>query len=154
MTSLLTRQGVVVGYCTLPRERDGGFAAFVAGIRNRIRDCGREVTTVTAVAEYRTEAQRAEQEVGGCLGRRIAAARVPQIAPTWEWLCGGSLRQFAVAAAASGLMWANTLRRFQLGKARTSHEGPSSWIRESRVASAQEIWPACHFTNASASAVM
>ena len=85
--------------------------------------------------------------------RRMAAARVPQIAPTWEWL-GGSLRQFAEAAAASGLMWANMLRPFQLGKARTSHKGPWSWIRESRVASAQESWPACHFTNASASAVM
>jgi hypothetical protein len=72
----------------------------------------------------------------------------------WEWLSGGSLRQFAVAAAALGLMWANMLRRFQVGKADTSHEGPWSWIRESRVASAQDSWPACHFTNASASAVM
>jgi hypothetical protein len=72
----------------------------------------------------------------------------------WEWLDGGPLRQFAVAAAALGLMWANMLRPFQLGKARTSHEGPWSWIRESRVASAQESCPACHFTNASASAVM
>jgi hypothetical protein len=71
----------------------------------------------------------------------------------WEWLGGGSLHQFAVAAAA-GLMWANMLRPFQVGKARTSHEGPWSWIRESRVASPQESWPACHFTNASASAVM
>jgi hypothetical protein len=26
-------------------------------------------------------------------------------------------------------------------------------MRDSRVASAQESWPACHFTNASASAV-
>ena len=67
---------------------------------------------------------------------------------------GGSLRQFAVAAAASGLMWANMLRPFQLGKARTSHKGPWSWIRESRVASSQDSCPACHFTNASASAVM
>ena len=50
-------------------------------------------------------------------------------------------------------MWANVLRLFQVGKARTSHEGPWSWIRESRVASAQESCPACHFTNASASAV-
>ena len=67
---------------------------------------------------------------------------------------GGSLRQFAVAAAAAGLMWANMLRPFQLGKARTSHKGPWSWIRESRVASSQDSCPACHFTNASASAVM
>ena len=67
---------------------------------------------------------------------------------------GGSLRQFAVAAAASGLMWANMLRPFQLGKARTSHKGPWSWIRESRVASSQDSCPACHFTNASALAVM
>jgi hypothetical protein len=65
-----------------------------------------------------------------------------------------AMHQFAVTALASGLMWANMLRRFQVGKARTSHEGPSSRIRESRVASAHEIWPACHFTNASASAVM
>ncbi len=71
-----------------------------------------------------------------------------------KWLGGGSLRQLAVAAAASGLMWANMLRPFQLGKARTSHEGPWSWIRESRVASSQDSCPACHFTNASASAVM
>ena len=60
----------------------------------------------------------------------------------------------AVATLGSGLMWANMLRPFQVGKARTSHDGPSSWIRESRVASAQESCPACHFTNASASAVM
>jgi hypothetical protein len=30
------------------------------------------------------------------------------------------------------------LRPFQVGKARTSHDRPWSWIRESRVASAQE----------------
>ena len=60
----------------------------------------------------------------------------------------------AVATLGSGLMWANMLRPFQLGKARTSHRGPWSWIRESRVASFQESCPACHFTNASASAVM
>jgi hypothetical protein len=75
----------------------------------------------------------------------------------WRWLGVArrrSSRQFAVAAAGSGLMWANMLRPFQLGKARTSHEGPWSWIRESRVASSQDNWPACHFTNASASAVM
>jgi hypothetical protein len=81
--------------------------------------------------------------------RSCASARA-----RWEWLGGGSLLQFAVAAAVSGLMWANMLRPFQVGKARTSHEGPWSWIRESRVASAQGSWPACHFTNASASAVM
>jgi hypothetical protein len=69
-------------------------------------------------------------------------------------LDGRPVRQFAVAAAASGLMWANMLRPFQVGKARTSHDGPSSWIRESRVASPQESCPACHLTNASASAVM
>ena len=59
-----------------------------------------------------------------------------------------------LALAATGLTWANMLRPFQLGKARTSHEGPSSWTRPSRVASAHDICPACHFTNASASAVM
>ncbi len=54
----------------------------------------------------------------------------------------------------TGLMWAKVLRAFQVGKARTSHEGPSRRIRELRVATSQESWPACHFTNASASAVM
>ncbi len=51
-------------------------------------------------------------------------------------------------------MWAKALRAFQVGKARTSHEGPWSWMRRSRVASAQLSWPACHLTKASASAVM
>src|SRR5262247_4948738 len=60
----------------------------------------------------------------------------------------------AVATLGSGLMWANMLRAFQLGKARTSHDGPWSWMRESRVASVQVSWPACHLTKASASAVM
>jgi hypothetical protein len=73
---------------------------------------------------------------------------------TGELAWPGSSRQRTAAAAAVGLIWANMLRPFQLGKARTSHEGPWSWIRESRVASSQDIWPACHFTNASASAVM
>jgi len=57
-------------------------------------------------------------------------------------------------AAGCGLMCANMLRPFQLGKARASQEGPSRRMRESRVASAHETWPACHFTKASASAVM
>ncbi len=35
-------------------------------------------------------------------------------------------------------MWANMLRPYQLGKAPTSHKGPWSCIRASRVASAQE----------------
>src|SRR5215510_9460091 len=60
----------------------------------------------------------------------------------------------AVGSFGSGLMWANMLRAFQVGNARTSHVGPWSWIRESRVAWAQVSWPACHLTNASASAVM
>ena len=51
-------------------------------------------------------------------------------------------------------MWAKTLRGFQVGKARTSQEGPWSWMRRLRVASAQLSWPACHLTKASASAVM
>jgi hypothetical protein len=87
-------------------------------------------------------------------GRRSAtAARVPSDR-TRVGRARRPLRQFAVAAAASGLMWANVLRPFQLGKARTSHNGPWSWTRESRMASAQDSCPACHFTNASASAVM
>ena len=62
--------------------------------------------------------------------------------------------QFAMAAPGTGLMWANMLRAFQVGNARTSHDGPSSRMRESRTASAQVSWPACHLTKASASAVM
>ena len=97
-------------------------------------------------SECRTSA--ASTAAGDCCGR-CASDRAH-----WRWLGGRSLRQFVVAAAASGLMWANMLRPFQVGKARTSHEGPWSWIRESRVASFHESCPACHFTNASASAVM
>ena len=71
------------------------------------------------------------------------------------WSLPGPDRQAAELAAVreTGLMWANALRAFQVGKARTSHDGPSSWMRRSRVASAQGSWPACHLTNASASAV-
>ncbi len=58
------------------------------------------------------------------------------------------------AVRETGLMWAKALRAFQVGKARTSHEGPWSWMRRSRVASAQLSWPACHLTKASDSAVM
>ena len=50
-------------------------------------------------------------------------------------------------------MWAKRLRAFQVGKARTSHEGPWSWMRRSRVASAPAQLPACHLTKTSASAV-
>lgn len=50
-------------------------------------------------------------------------------------------------------MWAKRLRAFHVGKARTSHEGPWTWMRRSRVASAQLSWPACHLTKASASGV-
>jgi hypothetical protein len=59
-----------------------------------------------------------------------------------------------VAVRETGLMWAKALRGFQVGKARTSQEGPWSWMRRLRVASAQLSWPACHLTKASASAVM
>ena len=58
------------------------------------------------------------------------------------------------AVRETGLMWAKALRAFQVGKARTSPEGPWSWMRRSRVASAQVSWPACHLTKASDSAVM
>ena len=51
-------------------------------------------------------------------------------------------------------MWADALRAFQVGKARTSCEGPWSWMRRLRTAAAQLAWPACHLTNAPASAVM
>jgi hypothetical protein len=59
-----------------------------------------------------------------------------------------------VAVPETGLMWANMLRAFQVGKALTSDGRPSSWMRPSRVACAQVSWPACHLTKASASAVM
>jgi hypothetical protein len=59
-----------------------------------------------------------------------------------------------VALGVIGLMSANMLRAFQVGKARTSHEGPWSWMRPSPVAVAQVSWPACHLTKASASAVI
>jgi hypothetical protein len=38
----------------------------------------------------------------------------------------GRRPQFAVAAPGAGFMWANMLRAFQAGKARVSHDGPSS----------------------------
>src|SRR5215475_11797938 len=52
--------------------------------------------------------------------------------------------------AETGLMWANMLRAFQVGKALTSDGGPSSWMRPSRVAWAQVSCPACHLMKASA----
>ncbi len=59
-----------------------------------------------------------------------------------------------VAVRETGLMSANMLRAFQVGKALTSDGEPSSWMRPSPVAWAQVSWPACHLTKASASAVM
>src|SRR5262245_50899221 len=59
-----------------------------------------------------------------------------------------------VAARETGLICANMLRAFQVGKALISDGGPSSWMRPVPVAWAQVSWPACHFTKASASAVM
>ena len=59
-----------------------------------------------------------------------------------------------VAVRETGLMWANMLRAFHVGKALTSDGRPSTWIRPSRTAWAQVSWPACHLTKASASAVM
>jgi pimeloyl-ACP methyl ester carboxylesterase len=64
-----------------------------------------------------------------------------------------SQRAELAAVRGTGLMWANVLRAFQVGKARMSHEGPWSWMRRSPVASAQVSRPACHLTKASASAV-
>ena len=40
----------------------------------------------------------------------------------------------------TGLMWANMLRAFQVGKALTSDGEPSIWMRFSRVAWAQVKW--------------
>jgi hypothetical protein len=59
-----------------------------------------------------------------------------------------------VAVRETGLMWANMLRAFHVGKALTSDGRPSTWIRPSRTAWAHVSWPACHLTKASASAVM
>ena len=39
-----------------------------------------------------------------------------------------------VVVRETGLMWANMLRAFQVGKALTSDEGPSSRMRSPRVA--------------------
>jgi hypothetical protein len=66
----------------------------------------------------------------------------------------GCQRVGLVGVRETGLISANMLRAFQVGKALTSDEGPSSWMRSSRVAWAQVSWPACHLTKASASAVM
>ena len=52
------------------------------------------------------------------------------------------------AVRETGLTRAKALRAFQVGKARTSHEGPWSWMRRSPVASAQLSRPACHLTKA------
>src|SRR5262245_6835620 len=59
-----------------------------------------------------------------------------------------------VAVRETGLMWANMLRAFQVGKSLTSDGEPSSWMRPSRVTWPHESCPACHLTKASASAVM
>jgi len=47
----------------------------------------------------------------------------------------------------TGLMWANMLRAFQVGKALASDGEPSIWMRFSRAAWAQVSWPACHLTS-------
>src|SRR3546814_15444869 len=58
-----------------------------------------------------------------------------------------------MAPRETGLMCANMLRAFQVGKALTSDGGPSSWMRPSTVAWEQESWPACALRKDSASAV-
>ena len=52
-----------------------------------------------------------------------------------------------VAVRETGLMWANMLGAFQVGKALTSDEGPASWMRRSCVALVQVSCPACHLTS-------
>src|SRR5687767_4266317 len=42
----------------------------------------------------------------------------------------------------TGLIWANMLRAFQVGKALTSDGEPSTWMRLSRMACTQVSWPA------------
>src|SRR5262245_59750449 len=68
--------------------------------------------------------------------------------------CRGCQPAGLVAVRETGVMWANMLRAFQVGKALISDGGPSSWMRPSRVAWAQVTWPACHLMKASAFAVM
>jgi hypothetical protein len=46
----------------------------------------------------------------------------------------------------TSVMQANMLRAVQVGKARTSDEGPSSWMRPSRVAWSYDVAPdGAHF---------
>ena len=71
-----------------------------------------------------------------------------------NWARWRRQREGLVAVLETGLMWANMLRAFQVGKALTSDGRPSSSMRPSRVAWAQVSCPACHLTKASASAVM
>src|SRR3546814_1614562 len=68
-------------------------------------------------------------------------------------VCSSDLPAGPMAPRETGLMCANMLRAFQVGKALTSDGGPSSWMRPSPVAWDQVSWPACHLTKASASAV-
>ena len=96
------------------------------------------------------------------LSRRVARRDRPRLftshsggsaVPHWE-ARRGCQPAALVAVRETGLMWANMLRAFHVGKALTSDGEPSSWMRPSRVAWAQVSWPACHLTKASASAVM
>jgi hypothetical protein len=66
---------------------------------------------------------------------------------------GQALVPECAKARVAGLTCAKALRAFQVGKARTSHDGPWSRMRRSRGASAQPSRPACPLTKASASAV-
>ena len=86
---------------------------------------------------------------GTSLCRRLSAVRYRS-----EWPRRGCHPAGLVGVRETGLMWANMLRAFQVGKALTSDGEPSIWMRFLRVAWAQVSWPACHLTKASASAVM
>jgi hypothetical protein len=65
--------------------------------------------------------------------RVVSRLTTPKLSDPKPQLIGGDLQldafgyeyvNVAVATLGLGLMWANMLRAFQLGKARTSHDGP------------------------------
>src|SRR6187397_2988108 len=111
------------------------------------RSCGRterDLAAGGAQAHQKGRGLLTVMVVASELGRVRRNGRSPQ----------GCQPRGLVAVRETGLMWANMLRVFQVGKALTSDGAPSSWMRPSRMAWAQVRWPACHLTKASASAVM
>jgi hypothetical protein len=61
--------------------------------------------------------------------------KLPTYSGGAQWSPHRGCQPAALAAVReTGLMWANMLRAFQVGKALTSDGEPSSWMRPSRVA--------------------